>query len=193
VLGLYSLTGLFMLLFAIALASYRTLRMGSLHGSGAGLASVYMDSTPLGYTTMDQAGLHAASAAARRGSTGLSSWVNRIFIAIVLQCAAIYLISSYPGTRSPFWLGVILQGFTYGSAAVYYASWGKEPHDDGGAAGEPGFRLEDGLLGVDLDAVGVDDVGAGLEVDAGPPHLLHLHGPHQAGAGLEGLENEDAV
>ena len=130
ILGLYSLTALFMLLFAIFLASYRVLRRRLPLGSGAIFASTSMDSTPLGYTTLGQMGLHYLPKAAQPRRSRLSSWVTRIFVAIVLQCAAIYLISAYPGTRSPFWLGVILQGYTYGSAAVYYASWGNDSHDD---------------------------------------------------------------
>ena len=80
-----------------------------------------MESTPLGYTALEG----VAMLPSHEGAWGsrLNPWVTRIFIAIVLQCAAIYLVSAYPGTRSPFWLGIILQGFTYGSAAVYYVSW----------------------------------------------------------------------
>lgn len=130
ILGLYSLTALFTLLFSLSLASYRVFERGLLHGSDAILASAYIDSTPLGCTPLEGAGLSSHSKASRRRGEGLSPWVTRIFIAIVLQCAAIYLISAYPGTESPFWLGIVLQGFTYGSAAVCYASWGWEPHDD---------------------------------------------------------------
>lgn len=115
-----------MLLFALFLASYRALRRLP-RGSGSALASTSMESTPLRYTTLEGAGLHAPSEDVR--NSRLSPWVTRIFVAIVIQCAAIYLISAYPGTDSPFWLGIILQGFTYGSAAVYYASWGGEPYD----------------------------------------------------------------
>ncbi|RLI09529.1 hypothetical protein DRO42_04010 [Candidatus Bathyarchaeota archaeon] len=130
VLGLYSLTALFMLLFGLFLASYRVFKDEFVQGSGTILAPTYMRSTPLGYTTMAQTGLYAAPRAARRRGSRLGPWVTRIFVAIVLQCAAIYLISAYPGTRSPFWLGIILQGFTYGSAAVFYASWSKAPDED---------------------------------------------------------------
>ncbi|KON31280.1 hypothetical protein AC482_01265 [miscellaneous Crenarchaeota group-15 archaeon DG-45] len=125
ILGLYSLAALFMLLSALFLASYRALRRGSLpRSAGAALSSNPMESTALGYTALE--GVALRSSAGASGSR-LGPWVTRIFIAIVLQCAAIYLISTYPGMGSPFWLGVALHGFTYGSAAVYYVSWGEEP------------------------------------------------------------------
>lgn len=130
ILGLYSLTALFLLLFAIFIAGYTVLKRELPNSPGTILKSTSMKSTPLGYTSLGHMGLHAPSRTVGTARSRLSPWVTRIFIAIVLQCAAIYLISAYPGTKSPFWLGIILQGFTYGSAAVYYASWGNEPADD---------------------------------------------------------------
>ena len=123
ILGLYSLAALFMLLFALFLASHRVIRRSLPQGPGAALASTPMESTPLGYTALEGVTMRPS----HEGAWGsrLNPWVTRIFIAIVLQCAAIYLVSAYPGTGSPFWLGITLQGFTYGSAAVYYASWGE--------------------------------------------------------------------
>jgi hypothetical protein len=55
-----------------------------------------------------------------------SKWVTRIFIAIVLQCGGLYLISQFPGMNSPFWFGIALQGFSFGSAALFYISGGDE-------------------------------------------------------------------
>jgi hypothetical protein len=34
--------------------------------------------------------------------------------------------SQFPGIQSPYWLGIALQGFTYGSAALFYSSGGDE-------------------------------------------------------------------
>ncbi len=57
----------------------------------------------------------------------LNNWVTRIFTAIVLQCVAIYLISQFPGFTSPFWLGIVLQFYTYSSAYIFYSSnWGDQ-------------------------------------------------------------------
>jgi hypothetical protein len=56
----------------------------------------------------------------------ISAWVMRLFIAIVLISAALYLVSQCPGFQSPFWLGIVLQGFTYGSAYLFYVSGGDE-------------------------------------------------------------------
>ena len=61
-----------------------------------------------------------------RSNGWIDTWVTRLFIGIVLISAAIFLISQCPGFQSPFWLGVVLQGFTYGSAALFYVSGGDE-------------------------------------------------------------------
>jgi hypothetical protein len=61
-----------------------------------------------------------------RSNGWIDTWVTRLFIAIVLISAAIFLISQCPGFQSPFWLGIVLQGFTYGSAALFYVSGGDE-------------------------------------------------------------------
>lgn len=129
-LSLYSLTALFMLLFAIFIASYSLSRRRPPRSSGATLASTSMDVTTLAYTALSRIALNSPSGSVGPTQSRLSTWATRIFIAIVLQCTAIYLISTYPGTKSPLWLGIILQGFTYGSAAVCCASWGKESNDD---------------------------------------------------------------
>lgn len=52
----------------------------------------------------------------------IGSWVTRVFISIVLLSAGIYLLSQFPSFQSPFWLGLVLQGFTFGSAYLFYAS-----------------------------------------------------------------------
>ena len=49
-----------------------------------------------------------------------SSWMTRIFVVIVLHCAILSLLSQHSAFQSPLWLGLILQGFTYASAFVYY-------------------------------------------------------------------------
>lgn len=61
-----------------------------------------------------------------RSSGWIGTWVTRLFIAIVLISAAIFLFSQCPGFQSPFWLGIVLQGFTYVSAALFYVSGGDE-------------------------------------------------------------------
>ena len=59
----------------------------------------------------------------------ISTWVTRVFLTIVLLSAVIYLFSQCPGFRSPLWLGFVLQGFTYGSAYLFYVSDGNELAD----------------------------------------------------------------
>jgi len=57
-----------------------------------------------------------------RNTALTSSWVTRIFVAIVLHCVAISLLSQHPAFQSPLWLGLLLQGFAYASALTYYLS-----------------------------------------------------------------------
>jgi hypothetical protein len=130
IIGLYSLTALFFLLFALFMASYKTIKGGPTQVPGVLPVPSSIKSTSLDYTALKRMEVMSSYIATVSKRPKLNTWVTRIFIAIVLQCAAIYLISTFPGTRSPFWLGITLQGFTYGSAAVYYASWGKEPVED---------------------------------------------------------------
>lgn len=127
IIGIYSLTALFFLLFALFMEGYKTIKWGPSRIPGVPTVPSSIKSTSLEFMALKRVKVMSNSIATVTMQSKLNTWVTRIFIAIVLQCAAIYLISMLPGTRSPFWLGITLQGFTYGSAAVYYASWGKEP------------------------------------------------------------------
>jgi len=100
-LGLVSLASQFTLLLCLSLARHTALDLGRLSLSWV-----------------------------HRPSSGLDPWVTRIFIVIALQSAAIYLISICPGMADPLWLGIVLLGLTYGSAAVYYASGDEGPYDE---------------------------------------------------------------
>jgi len=57
----------------------------------------------------------------------LETWLTRIFVAIVLQCATLFILSQLPGFKSPVWLGIVLQGFTYGSTTLFYMSGRDDP------------------------------------------------------------------
>jgi len=83
-------------------------------------ATAPMELTPLRYTTPQRVDPYPNSATI--WSSRIGPWMTKIFITIVLQSTGLYLISAYPGTKSPAWLGIILQGFIYGSAAIYLAS-----------------------------------------------------------------------
>jgi len=129
VLGLMSLTVLFMLLFGLFIVSYKVLKRNFGWGS-PGFGSSYVKASLAGGLSLG-AGLSSdyptiGELVDKGSGQSLNKWVARIFIAIVLQCAALYLMSQYPGMKSPFWLGIVLQGFTYGSAALFYASGQKE-------------------------------------------------------------------
>jgi len=129
VLGLMSLTVLFMLLFGLFIVSYKVLKRNFGWGS-PGFGSSYVKASLAGGLSLG-AGLSSdyptiGELVDNSSGQSLNKWVTRIFIAIVLQCSALYLMSQYPGMKSPFWLGIVLQGFTYGSAALFYASGKKE-------------------------------------------------------------------
>jgi hypothetical protein len=120
-----SLVVLFMLLFGLFIVSYKILKRNVGMGSYGRLVTPYGDSSLIGGSSFSE-GIITKYPAIVESETGqfdgLNVWVTRIFIAIVLQCTALYLMSRFPGMESPFWLGIVLQVFTYGSAALFYAS-----------------------------------------------------------------------
>lgn len=119
------------LLFALLFGFFTVSRLGFERrlgrGSCEGFSLSYVEVLSLDSANIDRASTQPLHSLGNGASRCVDSWVTRLFIAIVLQCAALYLISQFPGVRSPFWLGVVLQGFTYGSAALFYASGGDEP------------------------------------------------------------------
>lgn len=52
----------------------------------------------------------------------LDGWTTKVFVVIVMLSATMFLFSQLPGLWCPTWFGVILQGFTYGSALLFYIS-----------------------------------------------------------------------
>jgi len=116
-----SLTVLFMLLFGLFIASYRALR-GRIGGAYHCLSPPYMRPSRISTASPSGPNLQEVPVLGGGQGQGLDKWVTRLFIAIVLQCAALYLMSQLPGVQSPFWLGIVLQGYSYGSAALFYAS-----------------------------------------------------------------------
>lgn len=120
ILGLFSLTIIFTLLFGLFLASYWVFEKKLSQSPRTNFAITYVESTPFRYTTPERVDPYPYSK--NIWSSRVSLWITYIFIAIVLQSTGLYLISAYPGIKSPSWLGIILQGFIYGSAAIYLAS-----------------------------------------------------------------------
>ena len=123
-LGLLSLTVLFMLLFGLFISSYRVFKRRLGWGDG-GLTVSPMSAMSLGSLTGKAASFDSMPGL-DDGGERISKWVTRIFIAIVLQCGGLYLISQFPGMNAPFWFGVALQGFSFGSAALFYISGGDD-------------------------------------------------------------------
>lgn len=126
VLGLMILALLFTSLFGLFMASRMVYRKRLGWSPCGSFNPSYIEAPTLSSTTVGR-----ASTRPKYGSNDdtpwVDAWVTRLFIALVLLCAAFYLISQFPGVQSPFWLGIVLQGFTYGSAALFYASGGDEP------------------------------------------------------------------
>ena len=122
-----SLTALFMLLFGLFIASYWVFRRwpkGDFHG---GLAPSSLEAALPSPITFEPPLPQPPFGPGGGLPQWLNPWVTRLFIAIVLQCAALYLLSQFPSFESPFWLGIVLQGYTYGSAALFYASGRDDP------------------------------------------------------------------
>jgi hypothetical protein len=122
-----SLTVLFMLLFGLFLASCRVFGKWLGWGSNGTPAISTVEAPFLGQNVLARAYSQPLQSLGASSPQRLNTWATRLFIAIVLQCAALFMVSQFPGIQSPFWLGIALQGFTYGSAALFYASGGDEP------------------------------------------------------------------
>jgi len=55
--------------------------------------------------------------------------INRLYVAIALQCSTAYVISTLLRDYPQFWSGLLPLGLIYGSAAIVYASWLREPDE----------------------------------------------------------------
>jgi hypothetical protein len=123
-LGLLSLSVLFILLESLVTASVKGIGKSGLWSSGG------FSSYGLNVSHVENRALLALKKPdamfSERENDWISNWVTRLFIAIVLISATIYIVSQCPGFQSPFWLGFVLQGFTYGSAYLFYISGGDE-------------------------------------------------------------------
>jgi hypothetical protein len=122
-----SLTVLFMLLLGLFIASCRVFGRWLGWGSNGSSPISIVEAPFLGQKALARAYSQPLERLGASGLQRLNTWVTRLFIAIVLQCAALFLVSQFPGFQSPLWFGMALQGFTYGSAALFYASGGDEP------------------------------------------------------------------
>jgi len=85
----------------------------------------YLDSNSLEVTTLEPNDLYAPVIRIRRRYRVWSARTTHTFIAIVLSCTGVYMISLYPEVTSPFWLGFVLQAFIYASAFLFYKTWRK--------------------------------------------------------------------
>ncbi|HDI53049.1 MAG TPA: hypothetical protein ENF89_02730 [Candidatus Bathyarchaeota archaeon] len=52
----------------------------------------------------------------------IDPWMDRLLVSTILLSSITSLLSTIPGVERPSWLFLALQGFTYTSAALYYAS-----------------------------------------------------------------------
>jgi len=116
---------LFILLMGLFVVSARGHGRSGVTYSG-GFPSFGMDAPQIESKAFHQVPRSPIAITVGRDNSVISTWVTHLFIAMVLISAAIYLISQCPGFQSPSWLGLVLQGFTYGSAYLFYASGGDE-------------------------------------------------------------------
>ncbi len=125
VLGLTSLTILLILLFAMFIASCIAFGRKSGLCTNGGVSQPYHDPFSKSYITPVQALSRTTSL--NKNGYSVNAWATRTFIAIILLCVALFLLSQLPGFQSPFWLGIVLQGYTYCSAALFFASVRGDP------------------------------------------------------------------
>jgi len=121
-----SLTVLFTLLFGLFIASCRVFSgwLGRVSNRRPPISA--FEAPFLGQKAPTRAQTQPHQRIGVGGPQSFNTWTTRLFIGIVLQSAVLFLISQFPGIQSPYWLGMALQGFTYGSAALFYASGGDE-------------------------------------------------------------------
>ena len=115
----------FTLLFVVFVASHRALKRDERGSLYANVLPPPFDPLSKGYVFSVQAIPRTSDS--NKGGYRLETWLARIFVAIVLQCAALFILSQLPGFKSPSWLGIVLQGFTYGSATLFYMSGRDDP------------------------------------------------------------------
>jgi hypothetical protein len=113
---------LFMLLFGFFVSSFR---MGLKWRKYGGFTSP-LDSPPFGYPTQGNVNPQPLPSLGVGVCRGQSTWITRLFIAIVIVCNVLFLISQHPRLQNPLWFGIVLQGFTYGSAAIFYGAEGDD-------------------------------------------------------------------
>ena len=113
-----------MLLFGLLISSYRVFKR-RLGWGNRGFSAFQKNAMNLGSLTGKAVKIDSMPGL-DEGGERISKWVTRIFIAIVLQCGGLYLISQLPGMNTPFWFGVALQGFSFGSASLFYISGGDD-------------------------------------------------------------------
>lgn len=123
------LTVLFMLLFCLFIASYKIFRSKPRGETHWGPVPQRIEIPFRGLMMVSNEYAHPHTGHDTRIPGWLNAWMTRIFIAIVLQCAAIFLISQFPSFQSPFWLGLVLQGYAYCSAFLFYASAWDDGYD----------------------------------------------------------------
>ena len=123
-LGLLSISVLFILLLGLYVFSFARGRKNSSWISEDIPSGIL--NTSLAAVGIRRTSIVLSSMSMDEGFSWVNVWVTRLFIAIVLISAALFLVSQYPGLQSPFWLGLALQGFTYSSAFIFYVSGGDE-------------------------------------------------------------------
>lgn len=123
-LGLLGIGLLFLLLFVCYLMSRRSIHAEEAYLAAHGDSGLnHPNSGQQEPDALESNALAALVVRIRKRYRFWSAWATRMFVAIVLSCAGVYLFSKFSGVASPSWLGFALQAFSYGSAFLFYKTW----------------------------------------------------------------------
>ncbi len=127
VLGLVELSILFLILAVCFITSHYHLRAETaVYATHTELDPNYIDLNELDVTSMEYNSLYAPVVRIRRRFEFWSRLATRVYVALIISSAVIYIVSSFPlSPPSPFWFVVLLQVYAFTGAYLTYKTWRK--------------------------------------------------------------------
>ena len=126
-LGLFGLSILFLLLAVCFIMSHYHIRAETaVYTMHTELDPSYIDLNELETTSMEYNSLYAPVVRIRRRFEFWSRLATRLYVALVVSSAVIYIVSSFPSSPpSPFWFTVLLHAYSFAGAYLTYRTWRK--------------------------------------------------------------------
>lgn len=127
ILGLGELSVLFLLLAVCFIVSHHYIRAETaVYAMRTELDPNYLDLNELDVTSMEYNSLYAPVVRIRRRFEFWSRLATRLYVALVVSSAVIYIVSRFPlSSPSPFWFIVLLQAYAFAGAYLTYKTWRK--------------------------------------------------------------------